>query len=88
MAFRRKKKKTKVVFFLLVGTLTKHVLISLAGFVGSKLLEGIGKKYLVEKGKDIAIDTSIDKWGIRTILSQFIFFLRKRFHAHKNASRA
>ena len=34
------------------------------------------------------IISSIDKWAIRTVLSLFIFLLRKRFHANKNTSDA
>ena len=32
---------------VLVGTLTRPILLSTAGSIGSKLLEGVGKKHLV-----------------------------------------
>ena len=34
------------------------------------------------------IISSIDKWAMRTVLSLFIFLLRKIFHLHKNTSHA
>ena len=41
------RKNEKRGFLHLLGTLTRPILLSAAGSIGSKLLEGVGKKHLV-----------------------------------------
>ena len=94
MAFKGSKKVT-ITGAADKRNITATIAVTLSGkflpiqlMYGGKTEQGLPRYKFPDSFFNEVIISSIDKWAIRTVLSLFIFLLRKRFHANKNTSDA